>query len=178
MCAGDRRQSVLKLKRHTIDCPTLWLGHDQKHPFKVWKYVDDCECVMVNASQLFERAGFRRLASGQGIQAALEHKGAIFMDSGGYQFQRNGRCNVETKAVLDLYKRVHPDIAAVLDVPLNPSDSASKNYRRWQKTIRNTAEMYEGFRRDILVPILHGYSLSVIHRRYEELNNIVCFRQS
>jgi queuine/archaeosine tRNA-ribosyltransferase len=166
------KHRLLKLNGRTISCPILWLGHDQKHPFKVWKYLDGCQCVMPSAHQFFERPEFFRLAATQGIHAAMEHTGHVFLDSGGYQFQRKEAVQITAEDVLNLYEKVSPDIGAVLDVPLNPLDTPARNWRRWQKTLEHTAYMYQNNDSCTLVPVIHTYNISAVHRRYEQLHNI------
>jgi queuine/archaeosine tRNA-ribosyltransferase len=166
------RHRELRFGHRSIQSPVIWLGHDQKHPFRVWKYLDSCDGIMVSAHQFLERPGFYRLAATEGIHGAMEHSGLVFLDSGGYQFQRSKECRITAADVLSMNKQLRPDLGAVLDVPLNPEASSSGNWRRWQKTLKYTAYMHQNNGCCTLVPVIHTYSLEAVERRCQELIDV------
>ena len=152
----------------------LWLGHDVKRPFAVWRHLDDCPGVMVNAYQLLERPWFRgSVLKAGGVHGALGYEGLVFMDSAGYRLQRERDRNVSLTEVLALQRESRPDVAAVLDVPLSPLVSSQVNHRRWRRTVQNTAFMHSNNGNVLLAPVLHAYSIPVIPRRSDELKRIV-----
>lgn len=158
---------------HKIKLPILWLGNDLSHQVKVWKELPQCPGVMVNAFQLISRRQVRASAIDWGIGKVIEFEGPIFLDSGGFLFQRDGRTRCNVDDLLELYEKLAPTLGAVLDVPLNPKVSRRNNLRRWYKTLENTRSMFAAKRGFELVPVFHAHHLSSVRRRAAQLEELI-----
>lgn len=162
-----------KINDQEITTPVLWLGHDLDHQVKVWKSIDNCQGVLVNAYQLLERPRVLNKVTKYGLKQHLEFQGPIFMDSGGYLFQQSGISNINLDDLHNLYNSTKPEIAAVLDIPLNPVLTDDENELRWQKTLNNTLRMFDNNQNLILSPIIHAYRSDVIEDRCKEIKKII-----
>lgn len=163
---ADRQQ---KIGERPIETPTLWLGHDLKNPFAVWKHVAGCSGVMVSAFQVFERRWFRDAATQAGVHAALEFDGPVFLDSGGFQLQRNPETSICRRRVVDLGMAIGADVCAVLDYPLDPRVSTPANRQRWAKTLSSTRYTCRRLTPARLAPVLHAYNVKEIEPRMRAL---------
>ena len=161
----------LKVGSSRLDLPVVWLGHDLKHPYPVWRVVPGCCGVVVNAYQMYERSGFRRLAEKEGLQKALGFEGPIFVDSGGFQLM-TGTARFGKSSLLKLYRRLKPSMAAVLDIPAMPGKNESESKRRWRRTLENTSWMYGNAGTLSLVPVVHVADDGVFAQRCADLRRI------
>ena len=167
-----QRQRSIKLGHYNVITPTLWLGHDLDHQVRVWQRLPHCPGVMLNAYQLFSMPILRERAAKEGLHNLLGYQGPIFLDSGGFLFQRDGESKITAEELLSLYDQLKPDIAAILDVPLNPLESTSVNHRRWRATLKNTEFMFQNNGSVVLAPVFHAYQLDVIKPRQAQLQRI------
>ncbi len=156
-----------------IKTPMLWIGHDLKHPINVWRDLPSCPGVMVSAFQILRCQSFRRAALQKGLRSTLNFRGPVFIDSGGFLSQRSGRSGVDIDDLLELYRALAPDVAAVLDVPMHPLASNSSNFRRWQTTLANATYMGQRDQRLPLAPVLHTYNPAVVSRRSKQLKRVL-----
>jgi 7-cyano-7-deazaguanine tRNA-ribosyltransferase len=153
--------------------PTIWLGHELSHQVKVWEHLPICSGLMVNAYQLLNRPVVLSRAVAAGMRTYLNFNGPLFFDSGGFKFQRQGKLSATCGEVLALYEKLGPDIAAVLDLPLNPLASLRDNNKRWSTTLANTAFMHENNGFLELAPVFHAYNLLQVERRSAQLREII-----
>lgn len=167
------RPRFLPLGEHEIELPTIWIGNDLSHQIKVWKDLPNCPGVMVNAFQLISRRGVRERATVRGLRRLLEFQGPIFLDSGGFLSQRDGRTKCTVHDLLELYEQLSPTLGAVLDVPLNMRASPRNNLRRWNKTLENTRAMSVGKRGFELVPVIHTNHISFVERRVAQIQALI-----
>lgn len=127
---------------------------------------------MVNAYEILKRSKTCDEVSKKGIHNYLGFDGLIFMDSGGFLFQKKNKMDLDPNTILELYEASNPDIAAVLDHPLDPSQLTEVNNKRWLKTLKNTKYMLENNGNVFLMPILHGYSLKDLKMACREIKKI------
>lgn len=167
------RSKHVKLGHWEIHTPILWLGHDLSHQVRVWTQLESCPGVLMNIYQLLIRPRMRKRAISEGLQAFLQYDGPVFLDSGGFSFQQNGKCAGDPVEMLKLYQELQPQIGAILDVPLNPSASKQSNHERWQLTLSNTTLMFRHNSDFVLAPVLHSYDLKSIEKRHAELRRII-----
>jgi queuine/archaeosine tRNA-ribosyltransferase len=163
---------ILVIGPHKIETPTIWLGHDLKNPFPVWKSVRACPGIMFSAFQVLERRWFRDAATRVGVHRALEYSGPVFQDSGGFQLQRHPERHSSPDTVVELSMALRPDVCAVLDYPLDPCDTALGNQNRWARTVRSTRYTCSRVSHSRLAPVLHSYSVSTIAKRMTKLRSL------
>jgi 7-cyano-7-deazaguanine tRNA-ribosyltransferase len=106
------------------------------------------------------------------MRTYLNFNGPLFFDSGGFKFQRQGGLSTACDEVLTLYENLRPDIAAVLDLPLNPLASPRNNSKRWRTTLANTLFMHENNGFFELAPVFHAYNLAQVGRRSAQLREV------
>ncbi len=159
----------IRLGRHCLPTPTVWLGHDIKNPFLVWETVLGIPGVILSANQVFERRWFREAATTIGVHRVLGFDGPIFLDSGGFQLQRQPQKKVSPATVLELNATIQSDIGAVLDYPLDPIGTARENRSRWLKTVRSGDVMLRHSNGTTLAPVLHAYSCRSVVSRLKRL---------
>lgn len=170
---GKKRERVFHFSNCSITAPTLWFGHDLKQGVKVWEHLGNCPGILLNAYHLIKiKPKVREKMSVLGIGKTLSFSGPIFLDSGGFQAQKDGKSKLQPKEVLSLCSELNPDLMAVLDVPLSPLRSNRTNSRRWKKTLENTALMYRNCDKVELCPVIHSYSLVSLRRKYMQLMEI------
>src|ERR1700694_3513303 len=162
----------IRLGSFALDTPTVWLGHDIKNPFHVWKSLSGSFGVILSAHQVFERQWFRQIASDIGVHKALGFDGPVFLDSGGFQLQRRPELNSSPRRLLDLQAAIRPDVTATLDYPLDPCATTSTNRGRWIKTLRSAEVMRRHSDGMVLAPVLHTYSVRAVATRVNELKTI------
>ncbi len=162
----------ISLDDSSITTPVIWLGHDLFQSIKVWNHLDYCPGLMLNAYNFYQKPRVTEKAKNIGIKKMLNFKGNIFLDSGGFLFQRTGKSKVDVNDLLILYKELVPEFAAILDIPLSPLATNTSNYRRWTKTIQNTRYMFESNSLLNLIPILHTYNKNLVQKRLEQIRQI------
>jgi 7-cyano-7-deazaguanine tRNA-ribosyltransferase len=162
----------MRVGNYMLETPTIWLGHDIKNPFPIWKFVRNCPGVMLSAFQVFERRWFRDSACQLGVHKALEYDGPVFLDSGGFQLQRHPDRRSSADRVVDLAKKIRPDLCAVLDYPFDPRGSRDTNQRRWSKTLRSTRLTCRRMDRSVIAPVLHAYDVAAIGPRMKTLKKL------
>lgn len=168
--APTRRLRTLSLTCFQVQTPTIWLGHDLKQGVRVWDFLHHCPGLLLNAYHLLKvKPRVRERIAEFGVQKVLGFRGPLFIDSGGFLFRNDKYCRMSPKELLALYHEIQPDLAAVLDLPLNPLASDGVNRRRWRKTLQNTEFMHRNNGSVQLCPILHAYSSSTAERRCGEL---------
>lgn len=155
-----------------LGSPILWFGHDFKNPIDVWNRLGSCPGVMVNAYQLMRLRRWRLRTLQRGIRGVLNFEGPIFFDSGGYQFQQRADCSISPDELLDLYRKLEPDVGAVLDLPLRPLDPSHVNSRRWRTTLEHTKAMFAGEGALTLAPVIHALHPSTLTRRCDQVRAI------
>jgi queuine/archaeosine tRNA-ribosyltransferase len=163
---------ILQIGAHKIETPTIWLGHDLKHPFPVWKSVRACPGVMFSAFQVLERRWFREAAARVGVHRALQFDGPVFLDSGGFQLQRHPERQSSPATVIELSLALRPDICAILDYPLDPCGTDQANHRRWAKTVQSTRYTCSRVNHSSVAPVLHSFSVNTIAPRMAKLRSL------
>lgn len=165
---------VLNVREHSLTSPLMWLGHDLKSRLNVWTKVRKCPGVLVSAHQILMRNRcFLRKSKGMKLSTALGFSGPIFLDSGGFHFQKTGGTLITPNEVMEVQASLQPDVAAVLDIPLHPKASAKENNRRWQQTLQNTSVMIRQKTSTRMAIVLHAYDTGLIDERCEELRSII-----
>lgn len=149
--------------------PFVWLGHDLKSPFHVWNHIQECQGICLSAAQVLTKPGYNQLFRNRGLREVLEFKGPIFLDSGGFRFQRLGQSEFDFTHVLELYRALNPDVGAILDFPLDPTQSDEVNNRRWRRTLANTRRMLAGGDPARIVPVIHAYNAKSARARLGQL---------
>jgi 7-cyano-7-deazaguanine tRNA-ribosyltransferase len=149
--------------------PFVWLGHDLKSPFHVWEHVTGCQGVCLSAAQVLTKPGFNRAFRTDGLREVLAFKGRVFLDSGGFRFQRLAQEEFDASHVLELYQALGPDIGAILDFPFDPTKSNRVNSHRWRRTLRNTQRMRDAGLNISLAPVIHAYDRTSAAERYRQL---------
>lgn len=124
---------------------------------------------MVNACQFLPRDRDLRRAASQGVRSVVGFQGPIFLDSGGYQFAQSGTVEVDLDHLVDFYNSSGATYAAALDIPLSPTASNAENWRRWDRTAKNTRRLRRVVTGPQLVPILHTYSPAAVARRLSQI---------
>ncbi len=170
---GIQRCRSIKLGKFDVNTPTLWLGHDLDHQVKVWQFIQNCPGLMLNAFQIFNMPVVRARAVKESLHGLLDYCGPIFLDSGGFLFQREGKAKITTEELSLLYSQLKPDIAAILDIPLDPLESYEDEDRRWISTLKNTETMYRNTGTFLLSPVFHAYQLDVVKKRQAQLGKII-----
>jgi len=167
------RLGVLKLENgKTIKTPVLWIGDQIKDCLNIWEKFN-VNTIMFNSYDILYNVNESRLNKKNRIHEYVgDEKISIMMDSGGYLFQKKRTLAVSPKDILELYKSTMPDIAVVLDHPLNPMESSDENRRRWSKTIENTKFMWEDRDGIVLMPVVHGYTLNELKKACDEIKRI------
>lgn len=152
-----------------VTTPLLWLGHDLKSTLRVWKRVQGCPGMIVNAHQVLSKHRFYASACERGLHAHLDYDGPLFLDSGGYQSQQTGRALIRVQELMAVQVKLRPDVGAVLDLPLDPLASTHENARRWRQTLDNTAWMLRQNERPLLALVVHSYNIQHAERRCRQL---------
>jgi len=151
----------------------IWIGHDLKSPFHVWDRLD-CQGICLSAAQILSKPGYFNLFNEIGLHAGLQFDGPIFLDSGGFRLQQLGTEEYNVDDIISLYNNIEPEIAATLDVPLNPTESNSNNEKRWEQTLRNTERMSSRVNANtLLVPVIHAYDEKSTRRRLKQLLGVI-----
>lgn len=153
--------------------PHLWLGHDIKQGVRVWERIPRCPGIMLNAYHLIQRPWFVRRIRESSLHQALNYSGPVFLDSGGFLFQRADSAWVLPSQVMDLWSDVEPDLGAVLDIPFSPAASNGRNASRWRRTLTNTATMSASRGAIEICPVVHSYSLAAVERRCEQVRRLI-----
>lgn len=152
--------------------PFVWLGHDLKSPFHVWEHVTGCQGVCLSAAQVLTKPGFNRDFRTRGLSEVLSFKGRVFLDSGGFRFQRTAQDEFDSSDVLELYRSLGPDVAAILDCPMDPTLPDAVNTQRWRQTLRNTRRMLDDGGELNLVPVIHAYDGVSASARHAQLREV------
>lgn len=100
------------------------------------------------------------------------------MDSGGYLFMRKKTMDVFPQDILKLYESSKPNLAVVLDHPLEPLLSRRQRKKRQLKTLENTKYMLNSriSENPELIPVIHGYSSQAVRWCIRALNEIGDFK--
>jgi queuine/archaeosine tRNA-ribosyltransferase len=167
------RESVFEFGKWRVPVPTIWLGHNLTSQVRVWKQLPHCPGILVNASQFFSHPVILARTAKTGLTDLLNFRGPVFLDSGGFQFQQTGKCRTNASDVLEVYKLLKPDIAAALDVPLNPLASSRDNFKRWRATLDNTAFMIRCNGNIELAPVIHAYSIEQAENRCAQIRKLI-----
>jgi queuine/archaeosine tRNA-ribosyltransferase len=171
--APRRAGNVVRLGQHTLAAPVIWLGHDLKSRLRVWSRVRNHSGILVSAHQVLMRNRcFLRKSGGRGLHRHLGYRGPIFLDSGGFHFQHGGRASIRVDDLLAAQEDLRPDLAAVLDLPLDPKASPRDNARRWRQTLVNTERMLRRGRPPLAL-VVHSYDIGQAERRCQSLRDLV-----
>jgi len=165
------RSGTLKLNGNVIETPLIWMGYPIGSSPKIWEEVP-IKSLMLSAYEALKRPKVKNKIFEKGIHEYLGFDGLIFMDSGGFAFQKRDKMDLDPGIILELYEISKPDIAAVLDHPLDPSQPTRVNNGRWFKTLKNTKYMLENDGSVLLMPILHGYTLKDLKKACGEVKKI------
>jgi len=165
------RSGIFKLNGSAIETPLIWLGYPIGSSPRLWEVLP-MKNLMVNAYEVLKRLKVCEEVSKKGIHEYLGFDDLVFMDSGGFLFQKKDKMDLDPEIILKLYETSKPDIAAVLDHPFDPSRPSRINNRRWLKTLKNTKYMLENNGNILLMPILHGYALKDLKMACREIKKI------
>lgn len=147
----------------------VWLGHDFKHPIRVWEHGVRPSGVLVNAYQLARNPAIRDRVRHEGLGRVVGFDGPFFVDSGGFQFAAHGKAAISPAQVAAIYRELNVTRGAALDIPLDPTASNGENLRRWRRTVANTNCMRAELAISTVVPVLHTYSASAVRARLRAL---------
>lgn len=165
------RSGTLKLNGNAVETPLIWLGYPIGSSPRLWEVLP-MKNLMVNAYEVLRRLKVCEKISKKSIHEYLGFDGLVFMDSGGFVFQKKDKVDLDPSIILELYEASKPDIAAILDHPFDPSQPAKINSRRWLKTLKNTKYMLKNDGNVLLMPILHGYTLKDLKMACREIKKI------
>jgi len=91
------------------------------------------------------------------LHSHLNFNGPIFVDSGGFYFQKEG-VKVTPEEIYYLQKRAGADLAVILDFPISPNYSRRKVEERLRKNVINVKKIYNiASDTSYLIPVIHGY---------------------
>jgi len=168
------RSGELRINKKKIKTPVLWFGDIVKRGGgspKPWEYFK-IDAIMMNACDILSNLGIHYRVTDDGIHGYLDHDGLAMLDSGGFLFQRKEVMDTNTTEILELYKKAKPDIGVVLDHPLNPFGNATENRKRWRKTLQNTELMCNNGSEVLVMPVVHGYSISELKKACREIREV------
>jgi queuine/archaeosine tRNA-ribosyltransferase len=161
----------MKNRNKILNQPVVWIGYDLDHQVRIWNYGISKPRLMLNAYQIVKMPMVLKKINDFGITDHLEIDTQLFIDSGGYLFQKSGKSSISNDELAILYNRINPNLFSSLDIPLDPKLTSIENRKRWETTISNFKNLntYVHFQ-DSLVPILHSYNEKNIQNR---INNII-----
>ncbi len=156
-----------------IKGPFLWFGQEIHGVPKPWLEFK-MDGVMVNAYEILQKTKTIQVIAEKGIHRYLKFKGPIMMDSGGFLFMQKNVMDVDPEAIVDLYEESKPDFGVVLDHPLGAGLNYHQKKVRQLKTLTNTKIMlrYRKTRNPMLMPVIHGHTISSIEWFVKQLNKI------
>ncbi len=145
------------------ETPFLLLSQLVNGSPKPWKHFK-IDGLMVNAYEILQKNKTHETVCREGIHEYLGYHGRVGMDSGGFLFMRKKSLGVHPQQILDLYESSKPNLAVVLDHPLEPCLSMSQRKKRQLKTLENTMYMLSSRTSEnpLLMPVIHGYSLQTV----------------
>lgn len=162
------RRGILSIGRHQLRTPVIWIGDRIEDLRRPWRYVNT-PAIMVNAYPVVSLPGLQQRIERIGFRAHLRSDSAVFLDSGGFLFQSRPSFDLKPRALLEVYRALRPDMAAILDYPPDPSLPAHLNRRRWQRTLRSAAAMSGGCDGVPLIPVIHGWSERSVEAACEDV---------
>ncbi|MFW9995366.1 MAG: tRNA-guanine transglycosylase [Candidatus Odinarchaeota archaeon] len=163
-----------------IQTPVFWLGY-LFNGIKPWEQISEKENdfqidnILINAYEIIKKEKMRKGIENEGLRGYLNFKGNILMDSGGFLFQKKQVMDIEPETISELYDRLKPDMAVILDHPFSPREDKETNKNRWKKTLENTRIMMETGTDNgttLLMPVIHGYSRKELDVAFEEVRKI------
>ncbi len=166
------RTGELVIGDSVIRTPIFWLGHkieDRPIPSPY----PDVFGVLVNAFSILSNGNISKQIQEKGVKKFLGFNGPVMMDSGGFLFQKKEIMNVNPLHLMNLYEKSKPDIAVVLDHPLELSLNRKRNKKRLDVTMENTRIMYENNGGIALLPVVHGYTIDDIRQTIECIKDTI-----
>ena len=164
------RIGEFRLNGHRAQTPMAWLVQGADSHYQVWRDIE-AENLLISAYNVLKRPRLCQRILRYGIHRHLQFDGLIFMDSGGFSFLNQERVDVSPATILRIYEGAKPDIAAVLDHPLDPANTAG-NSRRWRTTLSNTRYTLMEEEEIPIVPVVHGYRLDDLKRACDDIREI------
>lgn len=127
---------------------------------------------MLQVGDLLESPKSLALASREGIAAIFDPPQQILLDSGGFQWMKQGRPPLEEPQLVALYNATRPDFAMALDRPLPMLTSAEDACALIDANMMRFERMRGAVRESHVVPVLHGFSPELIERQCEAIKRI------
>lgn len=157
--------------------PFLWLSQPIGGTPKPWRYFK-IDGLLVNAYEILSGAGINRRVREKKIGKYLGFDGPVMMDSGGYLFLKKNTIGVSPEHLMWLYEETKPNVAVVLDHPIDSNLSAYQISKRKKTTLDNTRRMVNVrySKNPELVPVIHGLTPGSIGNYIKRLNEIAEFR--
>jgi tRNA-guanine family transglycosylase len=170
------RSGRLTIGEKTVTTPVLWLGHSLKSRVRVTHEVEPLGGplpILVNYAELRNNSVALGKSRNRGLGGLMAHSGPILLDSGGYQFQKRRTIDLRPESLAAFYDQCGADIAVALDHPLSPALSRTTNMRRWRRSLENLAAMRRTTAPYVLMPVVHGYTISQIRRNCEQVGVLI-----
>ena len=152
--------------------------------FHPWD-ITETKAILINAYDFIANPRTTKIArewesKKQNVSDSIEFSGPIMMDSGAYNFIKQGDISITPTEVLDIAIAKQSDFGVVLDHPFPPNLSADEIEVRIQTTKFNTEIMVEYLRTKNpqpenfeLIPVIHGHDEKTIEKFVEDLNKIL-----
>jgi len=174
-CDYARCGDISLPSKRRIETPVLWFSvwieDELRHRYLPLMKKEFRETLLVNAYHVltnrFVKTGLR-----SSIHEALHYKGPIALDSGGFLFQSKSKMSIDPLIILDVQRKLKPDIAIPLDYPLKIDEP--ENYRtRIEKTLHNLSyytDLNESF---LVLPVIHGYNFRQVDKMIEGIKRVL-----
>lgn len=165
--SGQSRIGLLYTRRGKIETPTIFPVHDlgpdgRYNTPRYWKFFPEINNGMFNASliSLCSEEKLNRLFE-IGLRRYIDFDGNVFIDSGGYLYEKYG-LSFEQDKLLYLQEKIGADIASTLDYPI----SMNKRFENTNilRSVDNAKKclMHRNDKEMLLYASIHGYDPSII----------------
>lgn len=188
------RIGILTIKRNgrviRIETPVLWLTSTINGRPQIWKELKEIKHIMLSCYDLMKNKKryvrdllTKNYTPSLDLHEMLSFKGAIFLDSGGFQFLRGRNLNVTPQTVFDIQKNSGADLATILDYPFSFNDSYSEKMKMIRWTIESLityVKLMKNQETDLLIlPVIHGHdpvSLIRMAKKVKQIydNGVLC----
>src|SRR6266851_59825 len=108
---------------------------------------------------------------GPALRTRLGITGPLMVDSGGFALTTSAGARWTVRHVAALIRRIEADIFVTLDYPPRPSDTDYQRKRRIISSAANFKILSEMFPEKIIMPVIHGRTISEIELSLDLLSN-------
>jgi len=152
--------------------------------FHPWE-ITETKAILINAYDFIANPRTTKIArewesKKQNVSTSIEFSGPIMMDSGAYNFIKQGNISITPTEVLDITIAKKTDFGVVLDHPFPPNLPSNEVETRIKTTKDNTKIMVEYLKTKKpqpenfeLIPVIHGHDKETIKKFVEDLNKIL-----